>query len=82
MPSEEELHLVDRLLEEFLKTEMDRLQRFMEGETMDRWGDHGQEGEGDDMGGGHTGMGGGDLGGGGTQVWDGGCDWRGVIRGG
>ena len=43
---------MDRLLEEFLKTEMDRLQRFMEGETMDRWGDHGQEGEGVIWGGG------------------------------
>lgn len=36
MPSVEELQMTDRLLEEFLQPELDRLQAFMQGEAMDR----------------------------------------------
>ena len=36
VPSVNELQMTDRLLEEFLQPEFDRLQAFMEGEAMDR----------------------------------------------
>ncbi len=36
-PSNEELALVERVLSEFLLPEMDRLQAFMDGESMDRY---------------------------------------------
>ena len=36
VPSVKELQMTDRLLEEFLQPEFDRLQAFMEGEAMDR----------------------------------------------
>jgi len=36
VPSVEELQMTDRLLEEFLQPELDRLQAFMQGEAMDR----------------------------------------------
>ena len=36
VPSDKELQMADRLLEEFLQPEFNRLQAFMEGEAMDR----------------------------------------------
>jgi len=36
VPSVEELQMTDRLLEEFLQPELDKLQAFMQGEAMDR----------------------------------------------
>lgn len=40
IPSEDELKLVDRFLEEFLEPEMNRLRAFMNGEPLERYTIH------------------------------------------